>query len=218
MQGQREGSGTMRLRHPFFLLFLALLFAGSLLLSPSVGWERGILVAFDAAAAVFIALTFAGMAGSEPGRLRRLAERNDAGRWLLLLAAAAAVLVTLVLVGVELGADRRADLGQIALIVLTLVIAWLFGNLIFAVHYTHMFYDPVPTGGDHAGLDFPGGDEPDFLDFCYFSFVIGMTFQVSDVEIASRRIRRVATMHALIAFLFNIGVVALTVNVVASAT
>jgi uncharacterized membrane protein len=201
-----------------FLLFLVLLLVGCLVLPPLAGWERGVLIAFDGAAALFIGATFAVIGRSEPHGLRRLAERNDAGRWLLLLVAAAAVLITLVLLGLELGAHHRVDSRQIVLIVVTLIVAWLFGNLIFAVHYTHMFYDPAPMGGDHEGLAFPGGGEPDFLDFCYFAFVIGMTFQVSDVAIASRRIRRVATVHALIAFFFNIGVVALTVNVVASAT
>lgn len=87
----------------------------------------------------------------------------------------------------------------------------------YAVHYAHMFYDRDAGGGDHKGLNFPGTEQPVFQDFCYFAFVLGMTFQVSDVEIASHRLRRTATLHALVAFSFNIGVVALTVNVVASA-
>jgi uncharacterized membrane protein len=103
------------------------------------------------------------------------------------------------------------------LVVATLTIAWLFGNMVCALHYAHMFYDPAPGGGDHAGLVFPGTERPDFQDFCYFASVLGMTFQVSDVQIVSSRIRRAATVHALVAFFFNIGVVALAVNVVAAA-
>ncbi len=95
----------------------------------------------------------------------------------------------------------------------SLLLAWLFLNTIFAVHYAHEFYGD--SGGKHSGLDFPGTKEPDYWDFIYFAFVIGMTFQVSDVQISERKIRRVALVHALIAFFFNVIVIALSVNIVA---
>ncbi len=85
-------------------------------------------------------------------------------------------------------------------------------NTIFALHYAHEFYGD--WGGKGSGLDFPGTREPDYWDFFYFAFVIGMTFQVSDVQITSRRIRRLALFHALIAFAFNTAIVALSINII----
>ena len=86
----------------------------------------------------------------------------------------------------------------------------------FALHYAHEFYRD--TGSERPGLDFPGNVDPDYWDFVYFAFVIGMTFQVSDVQIDSRAIRRVALAQAVIAFFFNVIVLALSVNIIASST
>ena len=207
----------MRARHPLFVLFLLLFVAGFLVLRSETGGERALLLSFDAAAVLFIAAQLIIAGRASPDRLRRTAAGNDAGRVLLLLVAAISLAAVFVVVGRELGRTEFADAGEVVFLIATLTVAWLFGNLVYAIHYAHMFYDSQPDGRDHGGLVFPTKDEPDFLDFCYFAFVLGMTFQVSDVQIASRRIRRVATVHALLAFLFNIGIVALTVNVVASA-
>ena len=100
----------------------------------------------------------------------------------------------------------------IALIIGTLILAWLFSNLVYALHYAHIFY--LQHGGkDRGGIDFPGTKIPDYWDFIYFSFTLGMTFQTSDVEISSGAVRRVVTFHCLAAFVFNLGVIAFTVNV-----
>jgi len=101
------------------------------------------------------------------------------------------------------------------LVVATLVLAWGFVNAVYAVHYAHIFYDRTSSGADRFGLRFPKTQYPEFSDFIYFSFVIGMTFQVSDVEITLPRLRRIVTVHAILAFFFNLGVVALTINVLA---
>jgi uncharacterized membrane protein len=125
--------------------------------------------------------------------------------------------VILVVVGLELGRAGERDSIKLPLITITLLLAWLFANLVYALHYAHMFYDRWEARGDRGGLQFPGTPEPDFWDFCYFAFVIGATFQVSDVQISSAPIRRVVAAHSLVAFLFNIGILALTVNVIGSA-
>ena len=83
---------------------------------------------------------------------------------------------------------------------ITIVLSWAFIHTMFALHYAHEFYDETSGGG----LAFPGGDaEPDYLDFVYFSFVIGMTSQVSDVAVTSKRIRRTVTAHGAVSFGFN---------------
>jgi uncharacterized membrane protein len=96
------------------------------------------------------------------------------------------------------------------------IISWWLVHTVFTMRYAHLYYTTdegkkTPLGG----LEFPGNDkEPDYLDFVYFSFVVGMTFQVSDVEISSKQIRRLAWAHGLIAFAFNTAIVALSINVI----
>ena len=205
------------LRHPHFLLFLFLFVALTPALAPLLSMERALLVAFDVAAATFITVVAMQLGRAPAAMLRVQAARNDAGRILMLIIVAIVSLVILVVVGLELGRTGERDSIKIALITVTLLIAWLFANIVYAVHYAHMYYDQSAANADHAGLQFPETPEPDFWDFCYFAFVIGATFQVSDVQIVSARIRRVVAVHSLAAFLFNIGVLALTVNVIGSA-
>jgi len=84
--------------------------------------------------------------------------------------------------------------------------------MIYALHYAHLYYLPAEDNEDSAGIEFPNCDDPDYWDFVYFSFTLGMTFQTSDVDITSRRVRRVVTGHCLAAFVFNLGVLAFTIN------
>ena len=96
-------------------------------------------------------------------------------------------------------------------------ISWWLVHTIFTMRYAHMYYDTDTDDGkpkEVGGLQFPDETEPDYLDFVYFSFVIGMTFQVSDVEISSREIRRLAWLHGLLSFGFNTAIVALSINVI----
>jgi len=97
------------------------------------------------------------------------------------------------------------------------LLSWLLLHTTFAIRYAHLYHDhnKLNTGSNVGGLDFPTKEEPDYLDFAYFSFVIGMTFQVSDVQVSSRVIRRFVLMHGLISFVFNTVIVALTINTIA---
>jgi uncharacterized membrane protein len=112
------------------------------------------------------------------------------------------------------GTERVIDL---AIGVLTVFLSWTTLHVIYAVHYAHIYYDPAVGGGDEVrgGLEFPRTQEPDYWDFVYFSFVIGMTCQVSDVQITARHLRHLATAQGIIAFFYNTVVVALAVNIVA---
>ncbi|RYY55885.1 MAG: DUF1345 domain-containing protein [Chitinophagaceae bacterium] len=93
------------------------------------------------------------------------------------------------------------------------VFSWILLHTIFSIRYAHLYHEnTLPESG---GLDFPGGKEPDYPDFAYFSFVIGMTFQVSDVEVGSSRIRRFVLLHSLISFVFNTVIVAMAINTIA---
>ena len=104
-------------------------------------------------------------------------------------------------------------IAKVALVAVTLLLSWLISHVVFAFRYAHEFYSRDQGGpGVDGGLDFPEEKEPDYLDFLYFALVLGMTFQVSDVQITSRKLRRVATLHGLLSFLFNTVIVALTIN------
>ena len=100
------------------------------------------------------------------------------------------------------------------LAIATVVLSWAFIHTIFALHYAHDFYG---KGQRATGLKFPGDDKPDYWDFMYFSFVIGMTFQVSDVAVTNKWIRRSVVAHGILSFFYTTTVVALTVNMAASA-
>ena len=143
--------------------------------------------------------------------MRRATRENDANRALLLAITAATMGVILVAVAGEL--KGRNDTLAIVLVVTTLALSWLFSNMVYAMHYAHLFYSADDGGTDAGGIDFPGCKEPDYWDFLYFSATLGMTFQTSDVEITSRRIRRVVLGQCLAAFVFNLGVIAFTINV-----
>jgi uncharacterized membrane protein len=145
--------------------------------------------------------------------MRAAALRNDANRTLLLLLSAGIAIVVLAAIGVELGQRGSPGAGVVVLVVATLLLAWVFANTVYALHYAHLFYVADTDGKDSGGIDVPGTHEPDYWDFVYFAFTLGMTFQTSDVSITSPTMRRTVTGHCLIAFVFNLGVVAFSVNV-----
>lgn len=213
-----------RVRYLNFKLFVATLLAAGAAAGAVLGTGRGILVGFDAGALVYIALTLWTMRGSDTGTMRARAKANDPDQYTLLLVALLIICVVMVAVWLELTGRGGGKGESVAMAGATLLIAWVFSNMLFAVHYAHLFYSPsddedAPDKGDgepqdRGGLDFPGDELPDYGDFCYYSFVLGMTFQVSDVSITSKRIRRLSLMHSIAAFLFDIIVVALSVSLV----
>jgi uncharacterized membrane protein len=204
----------MRMPHPRFNGFLAgFALAGglaSLWLDPAAA----LVVGFDLAAGGFILSCLPLWRGDRIPDMQARAARDDGGRTLLTLVALLSLGVVLVALVRLVGTGKQSSLVEFAMVAGSLVIAWLFINLLYAFHYANIYHR---IAGDRAtgGLDFPGQDPPLYADFVYFSFVIGMTCQVSDVEISSTELRRVATGHGLIAFFFNLGVLALTVNVLA---
>jgi uncharacterized membrane protein len=129
----------------------------------------------------------------------------------------AAALASLAAIFAQLGmsaAGAERPRSHLILAASTILLSWAFIHTMFALHYAHEFYDE--TAG--RGMSFPGDDpHPDYLDFVYFSFVIGMTSQVSDVGVTSKQIRRTVTAHGIVSFLFNVALVALTINVAAGA-
>ncbi len=173
-----------------------------------------LLLGFDAAALVFLVLTAKGFSQASSASMRVHARQQDVGRLGVLWSSVALSCMVLVALWVELrGSDSMGGVVDMLAAAATIVLSWLYMNMIFALHYAHGYYGH--RSGAHKGLDFPGTQEPDYWDFAYFAMVLGMTFQVSDVQIVNRRVRRMALMHSVIAFFFNVFIIAISVNVAA---
>jgi uncharacterized membrane protein len=200
-----------RVAPPRFVAFVVILIVGLIFAIPSLGLGRGVMTAFDVGAAVFLVSVATLLPRGKAEQMRRATRANDANRAVLLGFTGVTTVVILVAVAKEL--EGKNDATAIALVIGTLVLAWLFSNTVYALHYAHLFYIGDDAGKDAGGLDIPDCAEPDYWDFIYFSFTLGMTFQTSDVQITSRRIRRVTIGHCLAAFVFNLGVLAFTINV-----
>lgn len=202
---------------PRFILFTLLFVAGLCVAIPPFGWGRGTMAAFDGAAGIFLLSIAPLLRKGEAGAIRKAASANDANRAGLLVITGVTMLVILIAIAKVL--QEKAESDVIVLVIATLVLAWLFSNIVYALHYAHLFYlDYTGEGKDQGGLDFPECAEPDYWDFLYFSFTLGMTFQTSDVQMTSRRMRRVALGQTLAAFVFNLGVLAFTINVLGSSS
>jgi uncharacterized membrane protein len=174
-----------------------------------------LIVGWDVFAALYLLLAYLMMLRCDVAHIRRSAVLQDDGRFLILLLTALGALASLGAIVLELGASKGNPAGLIMATV-TIVLSWVLVHTAFALHYAHDFY----RGSQAGGLQFPSGgvhEDADYWDFVYFSFVIGMTAQVSDVGITDRVIRRTATMHGIVSFVFNTALLALMVNIAASA-
>jgi len=196
-------------------MFLAVLAITAPLTVSVYGWERGSLIAFDVAAALFLLVSLTLLvSGSED--MRAAATINDGNRlFRLVTAISLAVVVFAAMTALIVDRDYLTDWDKI-LVTVSLGLAWTFANTVYAMHYAHLYYAVDTRGRDCGGMDFPGTDEPMMWDFVYFAFTIGVALQTADVSIRSRRIRRIVTGHAIVSFFFNVGVLALVVNVVGS--
>ncbi len=201
---------SRRIAPPRFLLFCAALAIGLAALIPVLGPAQGMMAAFDIAAALFLAVVVP-LLDSKASEMRTHARNNDANRAVLLAISCVVTLVILVSVASEMPSMKSPV--TVSLVVVTLVLSWLFSNTIWALHYANLFYTGDDKGKDKAGLRFPDCKEPNYWDFAYFSFTLGMTFQTSDVEITHTSVRGQVTAHCLAAFVFNIGVLAFSINV-----
>ncbi len=179
-------------------------------------WQIAALLGWDTAAVAYIASVWASISRFSPSETETLATREDTARVPTSLLLVSASVASLVGVGFDLVKAHQAhDTGRVvlsAVAVLTVASSWTLVQTVFALRYAHEFYTP-PIGG----IDFKSdGYQPDYQDFAYIAFTIGMTFQVSDTDIQARRTRRTVLRHALLAYLFGAVILAVVVNVIAS--
>lgn len=192
-----------------FILFLAVFAGAAALIGTKIGsdnWARAVMGGFDIAALLFLGSLLPLLGDGESASIRRHAAENDANRAMLLIITTLLSAVVLVTVGDELLYRGKP---WAPLVIITLALAWLFANMIYALHYAHLFYG---EGAGSRGLVFPDTKTPDYWDFVYFAFTLGMTFQTSDVTVNARGMRRIVLMQSLAAFVFNIGVLAFSIN------
>jgi uncharacterized membrane protein len=178
-----------------------------------------IVMAWDIGIAVYLASTAELFFKSDHTNISRDAARQEEGEWsIFALVLLGAVMSFVAIFLFSNAAERKTHQDYyLGFVITTLVLSWLTINITFAYRYAHEYYSK-DRGSDtvERGLEFPGEENPDYLDFVYFSFVLGMTFQVSDVNIQSKKLRRLATLQGLIGFLFNTVILALSVNIAAS--
>jgi uncharacterized membrane protein len=176
------------------------------------------LLAWDIGVGLYLALTWTMMLRSDLERLRVRANLEDEGAVIILTLTIVAAIASVFAIVVELidvsDLPLREVRVRLALVVITIVLSWTFIHTAFALHYAHEFYDE-DAKLPHPCLHFPGTEEPDYIDFLYFAFVMGTTSQTADVDIASSRMRRLALTHGVISFFFNTTLLAVTVNIAA---
>jgi uncharacterized membrane protein len=200
---------------PRFLAFLAVLAVATFVAVRLLhAWAVGAMAGFDIAALVFLASCVSLLSTREAAAIREHAVENDANRHLLLALTGIVMAVLLIAIAAETIGHNPEPFTK-TLIIATLALAWLFSNMVYALHYAHLVYMEPDLGC--AGLEFPGTKVPVYWDFVYFAFTCGMAFATSDVQITDQHIRKVVTVHCLAAFAFNIGVLAFTINVLGSA-
>ena len=181
---------------------------------------RGVL-AWDAGSIVFLLLTALMFAREHQSRMQEDAARQQEGEWTVFFLTVAGIIFSFIAIIGEFSGSKdfagHIKALHVALVATTLFLSWLVTQTVFAMRYAHEYYTATPgiaaAGQVDAGLEFPGEPAPDYLDFMYFALVLGMTFQVSDVQITSRKLRRLAALHGLLGFVFNTVIIALTVNI-----
>ena len=172
------------------------------------GWNIG--------ACLYLFLTFKTMLHADSDEVRVQALRQDSGNYIILalviFSAVVCLVANVMVLGISKSMEGNDKLFHILLAALTIITSWTFTQVMFAVHYAHDFYAAI-TSQKEPGLQFPGQDTPDYLDFLYFSAMIGTSAQTSDVSLTTRSMRRVCLVHCVMAYFFNTTLIALTINI-----
>jgi uncharacterized membrane protein len=180
--------------------------------------EARLILGWDIGAGLLLIQNGIWMALTPPHHMSDRAKAQQDGEWTIFALVVAGVIASIFTIFLEFGALRDLHGAQWAfhlfILVATLIISWLTMQLAFGLRYAHEYYT-MQCGKLQGGLDFPGESEPDYYDFIYFSLILGMTFQVSDVRITHRHLRRLAALQGFISFIFNMVILALTVNLAA---
>ena len=193
-----------------FLFFLTGIWDLRAVTRALIGWDGGVLL--------FLVLAIQFMRGADHDCMKRRAIEHDEGRHLMLLLTMLAAIASVGALVAELSAAKGSPGGslRIALAAGTVILSWLFVQIVFAMHYAHVYYLAEESGTHQGGLEFGDYEEPDYWDFVHFAIVLGATAQTADIVIRSKEMRRVGTLHTLVAFGFNTAILATMINLAAS--
>jgi uncharacterized membrane protein len=188
----------------------------------SFRWHTRLVSAWDAGTLAYLGLAWTIIGFSDAKSTRSHALTQDSSVFLIFLFVLLAACASIVAIAFVVGSIGHPALWtkalRLTLTVVALGASWVLIQTVYAFHYARRYYrdekhGPAQTGG----LAFPGKTDPDYMDFAYYSFVVGMTSQVSDVQVLSHKMRRLTLAHGVLAFIFNIAVLALSINIIASA-
>jgi len=204
-----------RIAPPRFVLFLVVM-AGTAAWSlwlDQASFASALVRGFNLGAVVFIISLWPLSRDHTAAQMQVHARDNNANRALVLMITVLVMLAIMAAIAIDLPSAKGGNEWALVKLVVTLALAWSFSNLVFMMHYAHAFYASRKGGkGVRGGFTFHGTSEPDYWDFLYFSFTAGMSFAASDVDVTDGKIRRVVLVQCLLSFVFNIGVIAFTIN------
>ncbi len=209
--------------HSAHKLFICIIIAAAVYFIVNIkhiDWLTHIMISWDIFSLCMIIMSWITFSVTTSEQIRSQARVQDSSRMLIfitvLVSTFAGFLAVLLLI---ISKKDFKDTEALHLVVAIggMLFAWFLVHTIFTFRYAHIFYgDDEDKPDTHAGgLDFPGDKKPDYIDFAYYSFVLGMTFQVSDVDITSKRLRRLSLLHSILSFFFNTVMIALTINIMA---
>ena len=212
--------GPSHIRHhgPFYVAIVAGVLVW--IVAWRLGWAIPPVLGGDAFFIIYLAFVAAMRARMSPDDLRRHASEEDEGILVIVLLAVAAIVFSLVAIFALLNQGGQPGTWQLICAIASVPLGWLTLHTIAAFHYAHLYYAPADerpaadtSPSDAGGLQFPGDEAPGAWDFLYYSFVVGMTAQVSDVQVLTREMRRLTLAHGVLSFFYNTVLIALAVNV-----
>jgi uncharacterized membrane protein len=204
-------------RLSFALVVGVILFAVT---QPWLTLHTRLLIGWNAATLTYLIFCWLAVARSDAEITRMRAQIYDQTGFVIFTLVVVASTASIVAIGFLVGdarqlADAALRGAHLTLSILALLLSWLLIHTLFAFHYARCYYWREHPSKEHLkGLHFPGGAEPDYLDFVYYSLVVGMTSQVSDVAVVARHMRRITLIHGVLAFVFNIAILAMSINII----
>ncbi|MEO8302675.1 MAG: DUF1345 domain-containing protein [Betaproteobacteria bacterium] len=200
---------------------LGIAFAAYFAEPDAISWHTRLVASWDVGALVYLGLAWAIIGSSDAKSTRAHALAQDTSGYIIFLFVLGAACASIVAIGFVVGTIKGLEYWpkawHLALTIVALMSSWVLIQTVFGFHYARAYYrDERQPHAKSGGLAFPGGADPDYMDFSYYSFVVGMTSQVSDVQAVSPQMRRLTLVHGVLAFIFNIAVLALSINTIAS--
>jgi len=191
-------------------------------LGPWLAIHSRLLIGWNIGALAYLGLAWMTIARADATMTRVRAQTQDQSGYVIFLLVVTAASASFVAIGFLVGDIKGmpfwARAGHLTLSITALLLSWLLIQTLFAFHYARGYYPRHPASPEYqGGLKFPGDREPDYLDFAYYSFVVGMTSQVSDICVTTRRMRRLTLIHGVLAFVFNIAILAMSINIIGGA-